>query len=181
MSPSPRETRRVRPTRAICARASTSTGSRLRNDARLKTIIVVDHPWVPAVVEPLARVQLPLLSQLFLLHAYRDRTIRSLTRVVARPAPSPALSPLSQGRLRPCAGQENDQCLTHACSFGLRSPRSCISTTKRGCMTIRPQLSATPPVNPPPALPAVPALSATLCPRPRAARRLPRPHPRPQP
>src|ERR1700694_2283115 len=139
MSPSPRETRRVRPTRAICGRASTSTGRRLRSDADLSPNIVVDHPWVPAVVEPLARAQLPFLSHLFLLHAYRDRTIRSLTRVVPCPMPPPPLSPLQQGRLRPCAGQENDQCLTHACSFGLRSPRSSISTTKRGCMIILPR------------------------------------------
>src|SRR5258708_14089092 len=181
MSPSPREKRRVRPTQAICARASTSTGSRLRNDADLEPNPVVDHPRLSAAAEPMVRAALPFLSQLLLLHAYRDRTIRSLSRVMAWPLPSSTLSSLQQGRLRPCAGQENDQCLTHACSFGWRSPRSCISTTKRGCMTIRPQASATPPVNPPPAGPALPAISATLCPRPRAARRRPRPHPRPQP
>src|ERR1700720_1567515 len=116
MSPSPREQRRAGPTRANCARASTSTGSRLRNDADFSPNIVVDHPWVPTVVEPLARASLPLLSKLFLLCAYRDRTIRSLARIVARPVPPPALSSLKQGRLRPCAGQENNQCLTYACS-----------------------------------------------------------------
>src|ERR1700733_574514 len=100
MSPSLLETRRVRPTRPNCARASTSTGSRLRSDARLKTNFVVDHPRVPAVVEPMAGAELPVLSELFLLYTYRDRTIRSLTRVVARPAPPPTLSPLQQGRLR---------------------------------------------------------------------------------
>src|ERR1700676_1663493 len=129
MSPSPHEKRRVRPARAICGRASTSTGRRLRNDADFSPNIVVDHPRVPAVVEPLAWPSLPLLSQLFMLCAYRDRTIRSLTRVVARPLPPPALSPLQQGRLRPCAGQENDQCLTYACSFGLLWAVSCISTS----------------------------------------------------
>src|ERR1700722_14014843 len=172
MSPSPREKRRARPTRAICARASTSTGSRLRNDAGLKTNIVVDGPRIPAVAEPLAWPELPLLSQLFLLYPYRDRTIRSLARLVARPAPPPALPSLQRGRLRSRAGQENNQCLTHACSFGSLSPRFCISTTKRGCATIRPQGNATPPVNPP-ERPAVPVLSATRCLRPRAARHLP--------
>ncbi len=181
MSPSPREKRRVRPTRVICAPASTSTGSRLRNDADFSPNLVVDHPRLSAGAQPMVGAALPFLSQLLLLHTYRDRTIRSLPRVMAWPLPSSTLSSLQQGRLRPCAGQENDQCLIHACSFGLRSPRSCISTTKRGCMTIRPQASATLPVNPPPAGPALPAISATLCPRPRAARRPPRPHPRPQP
>src|SRR5260370_18741278 len=174
MAPSPREKRRVRPTRVICAPASTSTGSRLSNDADFSPNLVVDHPRLSAGAQPMVGAALPFLSQLLLLHTYRDRTIRSLPRVMAWPLPSSTLSSLQQGRLRPCAGQENDQCLTHACSFGLRSPRSCISTTKRGCMTIRPEVSATPSVNP---LPALPVLSATRCRRPRAARQLLRRHP----
>src|SRR5882724_4758390 len=118
MSPSPREKRRGRPSRATCAPASTSTGSRLRNDADFSPNLVVDHPRLPAGAQPVAWAQLPLLSELFLLRAYRDRTIRSPPRFVAWPLPSSTLSSLQRGRLRPCAGQENDQCLTHACSFG---------------------------------------------------------------
>src|SRR5882757_1157625 len=171
MSPSPREKRRATPTRAICAPASTNTGSRLRNDANLEPNPVVDDPRIPAAAESLVRVPLPLLSQLLLLHAYGDRTIRSLARFMARPASPAALSSLQRGRLRPRAGQENNQCLTSACFFGLHLPRSCISTTKRGCMTIRPRASATPPVSPPPAPPVPPAISATRCRRPQAARR----------
>src|ERR1700676_2866033 len=104
MSPTPREKRRVRPPRAICAPASTSTGSRSRNDADFSPNLVVDHPRLPAAAEPMAWTQVPLLSELFLLHAYRDRTIRSLPRLVAGPLPSSTLSSLQQGRLRPCAG-----------------------------------------------------------------------------
>src|SRR3984957_8515308 len=126
MSPFPHETRRVKPPWAFCARASTSTGSRLRNNVRASPNPVVDHPRVSAAVEPAHRSPLPLLSQLLLLCPYGDRPTWCLTRVVAESAPPPPLSPLQQGRLRPCAGQENDQCLIPAFSFGLRWPSSCI-------------------------------------------------------
>ena len=81
----------------------------------------------------------------------RDRTPWSLARYLARSAPPAALSSLARGRLRPSAGQENDQCLTLACCCGSRSPRSCISTTKRGCTTIRRRARAAPPRHRPPA------------------------------
>src|SRR6266404_9403260 len=100
MSPSPREKRRVRPTRATCAPASTSTGSRFRNDAAFEPNLAVDHPRLPAAAQPMAGVQLPLLPQLFLLHAHRDRTIRSLPRVMAWPLPPSTLSSLFRGRVR---------------------------------------------------------------------------------
>src|SRR5665213_1421677 len=114
MSPSPHERRRVWPRSATCARVWTSIGNRLRNDARPATNLALDHSRVSAPVESLAGHTLPLLSQLLLLCAYRHRTPRRFARHLAGSAPPPTLSPLSQGRLRPCAGQENDQCLIPA-------------------------------------------------------------------
>src|SRR6202021_3431723 len=114
MSPSPREKRRATPTRAICAPPPTSTGSRLRNDANLEPHPVVDDPLVSAAAESLVRVPLPFLSQLLLLYAYGDRTIRSLARFMARTATPAALSSLQGWRVRPRDGQENDECLTSA-------------------------------------------------------------------
>src|SRR5258708_16411896 len=103
MSPSPREKQRVRPTRAICAPASTSSGSRLRNDADFSPNLVVDHPRLSAGAEPMVRAALPFLSQLLLLHTYRDRTIRSLPRAMPWPLPPSTLPSLQHSPLRPPA------------------------------------------------------------------------------
>src|SRR6202035_5110044 len=105
MSRSPRGKRRARQPSAICARAWTSTGTRLPSDAYLEPNNVVADPRLSVAAESVARRALPLLSQLFVLCAYRDRTIRSFARCPARPAPTPPLSPLERGRLRPSAGK----------------------------------------------------------------------------
>src|ERR1700677_5307036 len=121
MLPSPRAMPHVRPAPAICARVWTSTGSRLHNDADLEPNLDVDHPRLPAAVESHAGSALPLLSQLLLLCAYRDRTSWSAEGRVARPVPPSTMSSIQPGRVRPGAGQENDQCLTPAFSSGSRS------------------------------------------------------------
>src|SRR5664279_4826421 len=108
MSPCPHAKRRARPTPAICARASTITGSRSGSDVYLEPNLHVDHPGLSVAALSLAGAQLPVLPELFVLCAYRDRTLRSLARHLARRAPPPTLSSLQRGRLRPGAGQEND-------------------------------------------------------------------------
>src|SRR5882757_11188633 len=118
----------------ICAPVSRSIGRASRSDGKsYAPTLDVDHSRVPAGLEPDAGPALPLLSQLFLLYPHSDRTPWSVTRNLARDSPYPALSPFCRGWLRPCAGQEIDQCLIPASCFGSRSLRSSFSITKRGC------------------------------------------------
>src|ERR1019366_449498 len=99
MSPFPHVQLRVWRRRAIYARVWTSSGSRLPNDASAPQNFSVDHPRLSTGVEPSIGSTLPFLSQLLLLRAYRDRTLRSLAWCLARAASAPTLSPFRRGRL----------------------------------------------------------------------------------
>src|SRR6185312_16725908 len=154
---------RVWPARANCVRVWISTGKRLRKNAEVPRYLAVDDPRLSVDLESHAGSALPFLSELLLLHAHCDRTLRSRARNVARASPAAALSPLQQGWLRPCAGRENDQCLIPACCCGSRWRRFCSTTTRRGC-TITRRPATRPRLSPPQVPPRPAASSAIRCP-----------------
>src|ERR1700690_2618019 len=88
---------------AICARASPSIGTALRNNGSHAPGLDGVHSDLPARREPAVGTALPLLSKLLLLRAHGDRTPWSAARQLARRQTPSSLPAVFVGRLRPRA------------------------------------------------------------------------------